>query len=187
MTSDFVYQEQVFNFHAKNTVLRKVIKAVDVNLVVKVVLDTSALFGLEQVPPNWEAYVTEGVLAELEKYNDRRAENLLHTIKVSQATTASLSKVKEAARGTGDSSRLSKTDMEVLALALELKAALATDDYSIQNLASVLGVEYLPMNMKGISKVVRWNYLCTGCGKVFKEPQPDCPVCGSALRTTRRR
>ncbi|HQQ25492.1 MAG TPA: PIN domain-containing protein [Methanomassiliicoccales archaeon] len=153
----------------------------------KVVLDTSALFGMEQVPPGWEAFVTEGVLAELEKYNDRRAENLLPAIKVSQATTASLSKVKEAARGTGDSSRLSRTDMEVLALALELRAAVVTDDYSIQNLAAVLGVEFMPMSMKGITKVLRWNYLCTGCGKVFKEPQPDCPVCGSPLRTTRRR
>lgn len=153
----------------------------------KVVLDTSALFGLEQVPSDWEAFITEGVLVELEKYNDRRAENLLPTIKVSQATSAALSRVREAARGTGDASRLSKTDMELLALALELKATLATDDYSIQNLATVLGIEFLPMNMKGITKVVRWNYLCTGCGKVFKEPQPDCPVCGSPLRTTRRR
>ncbi len=187
MTSGLVYQEPVFKFHAKSTGLRKVIKAFDVNQFVKVVLDTSALFGLEQVPPDWDAYVTEGVLAELEKYNDRRSENLLHTIKVSQATSASLSKVREAAKGTGDASRLSKTDVEVLALALELKAAVATDDYSIQNLASVLGIEFMPMNMKGITKVVRWNYLCTGCGKVFKEPQPDCPVCGSPLRTTRRR
>jgi len=154
---------------------------------VKVVLDTSALFGLEQVPPDWEAYVTEGVLAELEKYNDRRAENLLPMIKVSQPTSASLTKVQEAARGTGDSARLSRTDVGLLALALELKATVATDDYSIQNLASVLGIEFLPMSMKGITKVVRWNYLCTGCGKVFKEPQPDCPVCGSPLRTTRRR
>lgn len=145
------------------------------------------MFGLEQVPPDWEAFVTEGVLAELEKYNDRRAENLLPMIKVSQATSASLTKVREAAKDTGDSSRLSRTDIEVLALALELKAAVATDDYSIQNLASVLGVEYMPMSMKGITKVVRWNHLCTGCGKVFKEPHPDCPVCGSTLRTTRRR
>lgn len=153
----------------------------------KVVLDTSALFGLEQVPPDWEAFVTEGVLAELEKYNDRRAENLLPMIKVSQPTSASLARVREAAKGTGDASRLSRTDTDLLALALELGAAVATDDYSMQNLASVLGIRFMPMNMKGITKVVRWNYLCTGCGKVFKEPQPDCPVCGSPLRTTRRR
>ena len=187
MTSSLVYQEPVFKVHAKSTVLSKVIKPFVVHQVVKVVLDTSALFGLEQVPPDWDAYVTEGVLAELEKYNDRRSENLLHTIKVSQATSGSLSKVREAAKGTGDVARLSRTDTEVLALALELKAAVATDDYSIQNLASVLGIEFIPMSMKGITKVVRWNYLCTGCGKVFKEPQPDCPVCGSPLRTTRRR
>jgi UPF0271 protein len=63
----------------------------------------------------------------------------------------------------------------------------ATDDYSIQNLATVLKVEYLPMGMKGITRVIRWNHICTGCGKVFKEQHPDCPVCGYPLRTTRKR
>jgi len=150
-------------------------------------LDTSALFGLEQVPPEWEAFVTEGVLAELEKYRDRRAENLLPLLKVSQATSQTVRKVMAAAKGTGDSARLSSVDVEVLALAMELEAVVITDDYSIQNLATVLKVAYRPSGMKGITKVVRWNYLCTGCGKVFKEQHPDCPVCGSSLRTTRRR
>jgi len=154
---------------------------------VKVVLDTSALFGLENLPQDWDAYVTDGVLAELEKYGDRRAEHLLPLLKVSQATSATISKVREAARTTGDSSRLSPVDVEVLALALELGAKVVTDDYSIQNLATILKVEYLTRNMKGITKVVKWNYLCTGCGKVFHEPHPDCPVCGSPLRTTRKR
>jgi len=153
----------------------------------RVVLDTSGLFGLEQLPPDWEAFVTEGVLAELRRYGDRRAETLIPLLKVSQATSGSLAVVREAAGATGDSSRLSRTDMEVLALAYELKAPLVTDDYSIQNLAAVLKVEYIPRNMKGIAKVVRWNYLCTGCGRVFRESHPDCPVCGSPLRTTRRR
>lgn len=150
-------------------------------------MDTSALFGLEQVPPEWEAFVTEGVLAELEKYRDRRAENLLPLLKVSQATSQTVRKVMAAAKGTGDSARLSSVDVEVLALAMELEAVVITDDYSIQNLATVLKVAYRPSGMKGITKVVRWNYLCTGCGKVFKEQHPDCPVCGSSLRTTRRR
>ncbi|MDD1771729.1 MAG: nucleic acid-binding protein [Methanomassiliicoccales archaeon] len=153
----------------------------------KVVLDTSALFGLEQVPPEWEAFITEGVLTELEKYGDRRAENLLAVLKVSQATSQTVRKVMQAAKGTGDSARLSPVDVEVLALALELEAVIITDDYSIQNLATVLKVAYRPSGMKGITKVIRWNYLCSGCGKVFKEQHPDCPVCGSPLRTTRRR
>ncbi len=154
---------------------------------VKVVLDTSALFGLEQVPSDWEAFVTEGVLAELKKYGDRRAEHLLPVLKVSQATSRTIDLVKRTARDTGDSTRLSPVDVEVLALALELEAKVVTDDYSIQNLATVLKVEYLPLSMKGITKVICWNYICTGCGKVFREQHPDCPVCGSALRTTRKK
>jgi len=150
-------------------------------------LDTSALFSLEQVPTGWEAFVTQGVLDELEKYGDRRADHLLSVLKVSQATSRTVDTVRKAAKGTGDSARLSPVDVEVLALALELKASVVTDDYSIQNLAAVLGVEYVPVGLKGITKVIRWNYLCTGCGKVFKEEHPDCPVCGSPLRTTRRK
>jgi UPF0271 protein len=154
---------------------------------VKVVLDTSALFSLEQVLPGWEAYITQGVLDELEKYGDRRADHLLSILKVSQATSRTVGTVLKAAKGTGDSARLSPVDLEVLALALELKASVVTDDYSIQNLAAVLGVEYIPVGLKGITRVIRWNYLCTGCGKVFKEEHPDCPICGSSLRTTRRK
>jgi UPF0271 protein len=154
---------------------------------VKVVLDTSALFSLEQVLPGWEAYITQGVLDELEKYGDRRADHLLSVLKVSQATSRTVGTVLKAAKGTGDSARLSPVDVEVLALALELKASVVTDDYSIQNLAAVLGVEYIPVGLKGITRVIRWNYLCTGCGKVFKEEHPDCPICGSPLRTTRRK
>jgi len=150
-------------------------------------LDTSALFSLEQVLPGWEAYITQGVLDELEKYGDRRADHLLSVLKVSQATSRTVGTVLKAAKGTGDSARLSPVDVEVLALALELKASVVTDDYSIQNLAAVLGVEYIPVGLKGITRVIRWNYLCTGCGKVFKEEHPDCPICGSPLRTTRRK
>jgi len=150
-------------------------------------LDTSALFSLEQVLPGWEAFITQGVLDELEKYGDRRADHLLSVLKVSQATSRTVGTVLKAAKGTGDSARLSPVDVEVLALALELKASVVTDDYSIQNLAAVLGVEYIPVGLKGITRVIRWNYLCTGCGKVFKEEHPDCPICGSPLRTTRRK
>jgi UPF0271 protein len=136
---------------------------------------------------DWEGFVTDGVLAELEKYGDRRAEHLLPRLKVSAATSRTINQVRKAASTTGDLSRLSPVDVEVLALALELSATVVTDDYSIQNLATVLGVRYLPVGMKGITKVVRWNYICTGCGKVFRERHPECPVCGSPLRTTRKR
>jgi UPF0271 protein len=77
--------------------------------------------------------------------------------------------------------------MEVLALALQCKALLMTDDYSIQNLARVLKVDYRAVGMKGIKEVVKWTYRCTGCRREWDENYPDCPVCGSPLRSARSR
>ena len=150
------------------------------------VLDTSALFSMQDLPPG-EVFVTAGVIAELRKYEDPRLrfwEDLLH---VSSPSPASLDKVRKEASRTGDDARLSPTDMEVLALALDLKAELLTDDYSIQNLARVMGVRYRGVGMKEIKEVVRWKYRCTGCRKEWDENHPDCPICGSPLRSSRSR
>lgn len=148
------------------------------------VLDTSALFSMQDLPPGEEAFTTPGVLRELEKYGDRRAELWGDLLKVSEPTSASLKKVREGASRTGDSTRLSPTDAEVLALAMDLGAVILTDDYSLQNLATYLGIPYRPIGLKGIRDVRRWRWRCVGCGKVFDKEMPDCPVCGSKLRST---
>jgi UPF0271 protein len=150
-----------------------------------VVLDTSALFSMEDVPTDIRAFAPPGVLAELRRYNDGRAETLSLKVTISDPTSTSLRKVEEAAARTGDSSRLSSVDKEVLALAIDMGAEVYTDDYSVQNLASVLGISFRPVGIRPIRSVVRWRYLCTGCGRRFDKEQPDCPVCGSQLRTCR--
>jgi rRNA maturation endonuclease Nob1 len=99
----------------------------------KLVLDTSALFSMEQLPGDSEAFVTPGVIKELERYKDRRAILWGDLLRVSDASKANLAKVKKAASETGDSTRISPTDAEVIALALDLEAELLTDDYSVQN------------------------------------------------------
>ncbi|MDD1770822.1 MAG: nucleic acid-binding protein [Methanomassiliicoccales archaeon] len=153
----------------------------------RLVLDTSALFSMEDLPQGAEVYVTPSVLEELEKYKDRRIERWGELLRTSEATKASIKKVKEAAQSTGDIARVSPTDVEVLALAMDLGAMLLTDDYSIQNLAAYLGVPYRPVGLKGIRKVFKWKYKCVGCGRVFDTEMPECPVCGSKLRTVRSR
>lgn len=150
----------------------------------KVVLDTSALFAMQDLPPDLEAYATPGVLRELEKYGDRRAGLWGEMLKVSEPSPASLRKVKEAGSRSGDSTRLSPTDAEVLALAMDLGATVLTDDYSLQNLAAYLGVPYRPVGLKGIREVRKWRWRCVGCGKVFDKEMPECPVCGSRLKST---
>ena len=156
------------------------------SIVVKYVLDTSALFSMQDLPPG-EVHVTPGVVRELRKHKDPRLRYWEDLLKVSYPHDETLAKVREAAQRTGDDARLSPTDMEVLALAMDLGALLLTDDYSIQNLARTMGVEHSGVGLKGIKEVVCWRYRCTGCRKVWDENHPDCPICGSPLRSFRSR
>jgi len=100
----------------------------------------------------------------------------------------SIEAVKDAARKTGELNELSEADLEVLALAYETKGVLLTDDYNLQNVAKTLGIEFRTLK-RGIKRVIRWNYVCIGCGKRFKELPPGgvCPDCGSSVRLMPRR
>ncbi|WP_297437047.1 type II toxin-antitoxin system VapC family toxin [Thermococcus sp.] len=104
-------------------------------------------------------------------------------VRVLQPSRESIEAVMEAARKTGELNELSGADLEVLALAYELKGLLFTDDYNLQNIAKTLGIEFRTLK-RGIKRVIHWNYVCIGCGKKFSEmPQEGiCPDCGSPVR-----
>lgn len=153
----------------------------------RLVLDTSALFSMRDLPLDAEIYTTPGVISELERYGDSRARYWEHALRTSDPVSDSLRMIKKAAEKTGDISRLSETDLEVLALAKDLGATILTDDYSIQNLARYLGIEYKAVGLVGIKRLVKWKLRCTGCGRTWEERHPECPVCGSPLRTSRSR
>lgn len=53
-----------------------------------------------------------------------------------------LKQVKEKANEIGSLEKLSNADISIVALALELKAVLKTDDYTVQNIAKHLGIEF---------------------------------------------
>ena len=78
-------------------------------------------------------------------------------------------------------------DMTVLALALDVDGTIWSDDYSIQNVARIMGIGFRPVGMNGIQKVVKWNYQCIGCKKWYKEKMAECPICGSQMRACRRK
>ncbi len=94
-------------------------------------------------------------------------------------------KVREKAADTGDIGRLSGADISVLALALYIGAVIISDDYSIQNLSSHMGIECRPLSQKGIKEEWTWVYRCTGCKRTFSEPHEACPVCGAPLKPVR--
>ncbi|ASJ13703.1 type II toxin-antitoxin system VapC family toxin [Thermococcus radiotolerans] len=104
-------------------------------------------------------------------------------VRVLSPSRESVEAVREAARKTGELNELSEADVEILALAYELGGVLFTDDYNLQNIAKTLRIEFRTLK-RGIKRVIRWNYVCIGCGKRFSEMPPEgiCPDCGSPVR-----
>lgn len=151
------------------------------------VLDASAL--LSGASFDGDLYTTPEAVREVRRHGSTPQLDATLATKVRVLTPAaeSLEAVDEVARDTGDVARLSPTDRGLLALAREICGTILTDDYSIQNVASRLGIPYERVLERGIVEVVRWRYRCTGCGRFFEEPMKECPVCGSRVKTTRAR
>ncbi len=150
------------------------------------ILDTSAFFTMDWIPEE-DFLCPPGVVDELQRYDDPRLALWDDRLRTSDCTKASLDKVKEEARKTGDLGRLSPVDLSVLALALDMDGTILTDDYSIQNVAKSMGMPYRAVGTAGIKKKFKWNYCCIGCGKWFKEKSDECPICGSAMRAHRKK
>jgi len=89
--------------------------------------------------------------------------------------------VNKVARKTGDRSTLSKQDISVIALSLELNLELITDDFAVSNVAKNLKIKIYPLMTSGIEKVGNWIHYCPGCNKSFSELS-ICPLCGNSLR-----
>lgn len=152
------------------------------------VLDTSALIsGVDFI--EGEFFTTQSALREAKRkgMTPQLASLLNVKVKVQTPGRKSLSDVRQHSKKTGDVERLSPTDVDIIALARELNATILTDDYSIQNLAKEMGLSYHGVLMKEIKEKIYWTYRCKGCGRFFKKPHKQCPVCGSALKTTRRK
>ena len=100
-----------------------------------------------------------------------------------------MDKVKASATLVGDVFFLSEADLEVLALALELKTQgysplIATDDYSIQNVANQMSVEFASLATFGIRFRLQWIRYCPACHKRYPADYKSrrCEVCGTELK-----
>jgi len=158
------------------------------------VLDTSAFVaGFDPFTASEQQFTTLSVEQEVKRNPltllrfDMAVEN--GKIKIRAPTQTSLEQVKDCATSVGDAFYLSQTDVEVLALALELKSEggapqILTDDYSIQNVATKLGVNYVSMGTLGIKRVLTWVRYCPACHKKYPPngKATVCLVCGTQLK-----
>ncbi len=110
-------------------------------------------------------------------------------LNIEAPSSRALKKVKEASKRVGDVLFLSDADLQVLALALELKeegykSQIVTDDYSIQNVADQLGIEFASLMTFGIRFRLEWVLYCPACHRKYPSDYgfKSCEVCGTELK-----
>jgi UPF0271 protein len=162
------------------------------NKKIKYILDTSSILSGKQINlDNGELITTNSVIDEIKPggRDFRYLSYLLEKgLKIFEPKKDSIKKIIDVSKKTGDINRLSKTDIDILALSFdinnesEFNAIILTDDYSIQNISNYLKFEYINISQSLITKRFKWVYKCRGCGKIFKKNIETCTICGSTTK-----
>jgi UPF0271 protein len=110
-------------------------------------------------------------------------------VKVKAPSEEYSNRVKASANKVGDSFFLSETDLQILALALELRtkgyiSQIVTDDYSIQNVATQIGINFVSLATFGIRRLLEWVRYCPACHREYPADcnSTKCAVCGTTLK-----
>ncbi|MEM2327034.1 MAG: NOB1 family endonuclease [Candidatus Bathyarchaeia archaeon] len=158
------------------------------------VLDTSAFIsGFDPLALAEETYSVPEVRDELldGSMAKTRFDASIETgkLKIIEPETKYIEQVKSISTKVGDIGLLSEADLAVLALALKLKEAglesiIATDDYSIQNVAERMGLKFIPLANLGIRYQLHWVLYCPACGNRYppEEKVATCINCGTELK-----
>ena len=127
-----------------------------------IVLDTAAFLARLQLSLyGVELVTTPSVIEEVKDFESRLGLELsleVSRVSVEEPSAEAIDRARRAASELGVLERLSRTDLEVLALALDkarsgAEVAIATDDYSVQNVATYLGLRFLPIKTRGIDRI----------------------------------
>jgi UPF0271 protein len=151
------------------------------------VLDASGIIG-GFISSKHKNITISGVLSEIK---DLKSQIVVQSalndgkIIIKEPDTDSLNQVKNAIENSGDILRLSKVDLSLVALAVNLKKKyhplVVTDDYSIQNVLKILKIPYQSVLTQGIQEVYGWIKICRGCRKKYPADYgwEDCEICGA--------
>jgi len=157
------------------------------------VLDTSALImGLDPLGLQLDTYSVPEVAEEL-KLEAGPAYRLTIScssgkLKIQSPTAKALKEVVDKATSLGDRRSLSKTDSNILALAIDLQKEgkipiIVSDDYVVQNVAEGIGLTYQSLSTLGIRQKFKWTYYCPACFKRYSsETIHVCTICGTKLK-----
>jgi len=125
------------------------------------VLDTAAfLAALQLLMYGIDLYTPRSVVEEVKDFESVQRFQLsesIERVKVEDPKHSFVSKAVEVARRHGVLERLSNTDLDVLALALQLSSqgydvVVLTDDYVLQRILIELGLGFMPVKTRGVEK-----------------------------------
>ena len=149
------------------------------------ILDASAFYAGILFRSSNDCYTTPLVYDEIKhiKKSHDALETLIETkkLKIIEPNLESTKDAIKASKDTGDFPQLSKQDISIIALAIEMKGQIISDDFAISNVTKNLGLEIIPIMTKGIKDVGKWIHYCPGC-RTNHRTGNECPMCGTSLK-----
>lgn len=157
------------------------------------VLDTGALLAkyYRLIPKSlMEIYTTTSAVGEVKDLENKSAlEEAIELgfINIVNPEPVYVDTIIHEATRVGCLHKLSKTDIEIAALAFQLSrkstnVVVITDDYELQNLLLYVGIGFRSLRTRGISELRVFNAYCPVCGYTPGKPNEEyCPLCGSKI------
>ncbi len=149
------------------------------------ILDASAFYAGVPFRSSTDCYTTSLVYDEIKhiKKNHDALGTLLETnrLKIREPDSESTKAATDAAKSTGDYPQLSKQDLSIIALCIELDGEIISDDFAISNVARNLGLKISPIMTQGIKDVGKWVHYCPGC-RTNHSTGKECPICATPLK-----
>ncbi len=149
------------------------------------ILDASAFYAGVPFRSSSVYHTTSLVYDEIRhiKKNHGALEILLETkrLKIREPDKESTEVAVKAAKDTGDFPQLTKQDISIIALCIEMSGEIISDDFAISNVVKNLGLKISPIMTQGIKDVGKWIHYCPGC-KTNHTNVKECPICGTPLK-----
>ena len=149
------------------------------------ILDASAFYAGVPFRSSNDYYTTSLAYDEIKhiKKNHDALGTLLETnrLKIREPDKESTEAAIKASKDTGDFPQLSKQDISIIALCIEMEGEIISDDFAISNVAKNLGLKISPIMTQGIKDVGKWVHYCPGC-RTNHTNKKECPMCGTSLK-----
>jgi len=149
------------------------------------ILDASAFYAGVPFRSSSDCYTTTLIYDEIKhikKHHDAIG-TLLETnrLKIREPSKESIQDAINASKNTGDFPQLSKQDISIIALCIEMNGEVISDDFAISNVIKNLELKVSPIMTRGIKDVGKWIHYCPGC-RTNHINEKECPVCGTPLK-----